>query len=106
MKRSLFKNIVICATCLLGILAVAACDGGPKPGEEADYYGKKFFADIPFKQKEAALNHLTELKDKKSLPHLYKLLEEGSVMLRPRAVQLISKIGGEDSLPHLIAAID
>ena len=106
MRMNFKKSLAVSCFCFLSLPLVNACDTGPKPGEEADYYGKKLFADAPLKEKEAAINALTELKDKKALPHLYQVIDTGSVMLRPKAVKLISSLGDKDSVPHLLKAID
>lgn len=85
-----------------------ACDSGPKPGQEAEYWGKKLMTESDIPKREVALTHLTELKDKKSLPHLYEALKAGGAMveLKPKVSELIGIIGDESSVEPLIAAVD
>lgn len=85
--------------------AIAACDTGPKPGEEATYWGQKLF-EGELKKREAAMQHLLQLKDKKSLPFLYDVLKGDVVQLKPMAAQLIGGIGDESSVEGLVSGID
>lgn len=89
-------------------LFTLACDTGPKPGLEAEYWGKKLntASDIP--KREVALTHLGELKDKKALPSLYEALKTGGAMveLKPKVAELIGIIGDETSVDPLIDNVD
>jgi HEAT repeat protein len=90
-------------TCVL-----VACDSGPKPGEEAVYWAKQLntASDIP--KRDAALNHLVELKDKKALPGLYEALKQtgAAAELRPKIAELIGIIGDDTSVQPLVDAVD
>lgn len=85
--------------------AMVACDTGPKPGQEAEYWGKKLF-EGELSKREAAMQHLVQLKDKKSLPFLYDALKGDVVQLKPMAAQLVGGIGDESSVEGLIGGID
>lgn len=85
--------------------AIAACDTGPKPGEEATYWGKKL-QEGELAKREAAMQHLLQLKDPKSLPFLYDVMTGEVVQLKPMAAQLIGGIGDETSVEGLVAGID
>jgi HEAT repeat protein len=84
---------------------VFACDSGPAPGEEATYYGQKL-NEGDLKKRESALNHLSKLKDKKSLPFLYDALKGEADDLKPRVVQLVALLGDESSVGPLVDAIN
>ncbi|MDP2343388.1 MAG: HEAT repeat domain-containing protein [Deltaproteobacteria bacterium] len=88
------------------VVAVAACDSGPKPGEEGAYWGKKLTTELAFGKKDSALKHLVEVKDKGSLPFLYEELKAPLTELRPQIVELISVIGDETSIEPLVNVID
>lgn len=88
----------------LGV-GLAACDSGPKPGEEAAYWGKKVL-EGEMKKREAAMTHLVQLKDPKSLPALYEVVRGDAVDLKGKAVQLIGGMGNEESVAPLIEGID
>lgn len=96
-----------CATAFLtlGLLTTSACDSGPKPGEEAAYWGEKLKAEDK-KTREKAMKELTRLKDPKSLPALYEALRGEDPSLRSDAAQLVGFIGDEGSTPALVDGID
>jgi HEAT repeat protein len=83
----------------------AACDGGPKAGDEALYYGPKLL-EGDAKSRDAAMKHLSELKDKRSLPFLYDALKGNEAEIRPEAAQLIGLLGDASSVDPLVAGID
>ena len=85
-----------------------ACDNGPKPGEEADYWGKKLNTESDIPKRDVAMSHLVDLKDKKSLPHLYEALKQtgAAVELKPKVAELIGIIGDDSSVAPLIEAVD
>jgi HEAT repeat protein len=88
---------------------ILACDTGPKAGQEAEYWGKKINdQQAELAKREAAFNHLNDLKDKKSLPFLYEALKQKGVglELKPKVAELIGIIGDETSVDPLIGAID
>jgi HEAT repeat protein len=92
----------IAATLALSV----ACDSGPKPGEEANYYGEKLFKGDRAKRN-AAMTHLAKLKDKKALPHLLKVLQtEELKFLRPAAVEQIGNLGDTSHIAPLVEIID
>jgi HEAT repeat protein len=87
----------------------SACDSGPKPGEEAVYWGAKLNSDkVDFANREVALAKLNELKDPKALPHLYDALKltGRSIELRPKVVELIGVTGDDTSVQPLVDAVD
>jgi HEAT repeat protein len=90
------------------VLFFIGCDGGPKSGQEAEYWGKKLNTESELSKRDVALTHLNDLKDKKSLPYLYDALKQtgAAVELRPRVAELIGIIGDETSVEPLIEAID
>lgn len=85
-----------------------ACDSGPKPGEEADYWGKKLNTESDIPKREVAMTHLVELKDPKALPHLYEAIKATGAMveLKPKVAELIGIIGDEKSAQVLVDAVD
>lgn len=85
--------------------ALSACDTGPKAGEEALYWGKKL-NEGPLEKREAAMQHLVELKDPKALPFLYEALKGPAAEIKPEAAQLIGIVGDASSIDPLIGAID
>jgi HEAT repeat protein len=90
-----------------GIFAIG-CDTGPKVGEEADYWGKQLIKASDMPKRSAALAHLVELKDKKSLPHLFEALklDGAAVELKPKVAELIGIIGDDASVGPLLDAVD
>jgi HEAT repeat protein len=100
--RSLVHSLAV----VVGLSCVAGCDSGPKPGQEGAYWGKKLIEEPSFGKKDAARKHLTEVKDKGSLPFLYDELKQPVSELRPQVVELIGLIGDEGSIEPLISAID
>ncbi len=87
-------------------VALAGCDSGPKPGQEGAYWGERLTTELALAKKDAALKHLTELKDKGALPFLYEELKAPLTELRPQIVELIGLIGDESSVDPLVAVID
>jgi HEAT repeat protein len=87
------------------LAATVACDTGPKEGEEGVYWGQKLH-EGELKKREAAMQHLIELKDPASLPHLYDVMKGDVVQLKPKAAQLIGEIGDESSIDALVSGID
>ena len=61
---------------VLALFTFAACDSGPKAGEEAEYWGKKLNTESDIPKRDVAMSHLVDLKDKKSLPFLYEALKQ------------------------------
>ena len=88
------------------LVLASACDTGPKPGEEAEYFGKQLVENEDAKKKAAALAELTKLKSKKSLPALNGFLKSSSPELKPKIAQLIGLIGDESSVASLVDSID
>jgi len=92
---------------LCGALLFAACSSGPEEGKEAEYWGEKAASsDVAMKDREVAMNHLRELKDPKSLPYLYKVLQGDKASLKPIAAQLVANMGDDTSIDPLIASVD
>lgn len=89
----------------LALSVGAACDSGPKQGEEASYWGEKLKVEDR-KTRERAMQELTKLKDPKSLPALYEALRGDDPSLRSDAAQLVGFIGNEESTPALVDGID
>lgn len=87
------------------VASLAACDSGPKPGEEGLYWGPKI-NEGPLDKREAAMQHLVEAKDPKSLPFLYEALKGKAAEIKPDAAQLIGLIGDASSIDPLVGAID
>ncbi|MFZ9887706.1 MAG: HEAT repeat domain-containing protein [Myxococcota bacterium] len=85
--------------------AFFACDSGPQPGEEASYWGKKL-QEGELAKREAAMQHLVQLKDPKSLPFLYDVLKGDVIQLKSSAAQLIAAIGDDTSVEPLLGAVD
>lgn len=83
----------------------AACDSGPKPGEEAAYWGEKLKAPES-KVRDQAMQELSKLKDPKSLPYLHEAMKGENPELRSAAAQLIGFIGDAASTEALIAGVD
>ena len=85
-----------------------ACDTGPKPGEEAVYWGDKLNTADDIAKRDVALQKLNELKDKKALPALYEALKQKgpAAELRPRTAELIGIIGDDTSIAPLLEGID
>ncbi|HEY4220488.1 MAG TPA: HEAT repeat domain-containing protein, partial [Myxococcota bacterium] len=90
------------------VVGATACDSGPKAGEEAVYWGGKLNTESELTKRDTALNHLTDLKDKKALPSLYEALKQKGPMaeLRPKIAELIGIVGDETSVGPLVDAID
>jgi HEAT repeat protein len=101
-NRSLFHAGLVGAFVVVGTLA---CESGPKEGEEGAYYGE-IAVTKPMKEAEAAMNHLEQKKDPKSLPWLHKVLESDRVLLKPKAALIVGIIGDATSVEPLVAAID
>ena len=101
MRRSLLTLPVLA-------LFTFACDNGPKPGEEAVYWGEKLNTESDIPKREVAMAHLVELKDKKALPHLYAALKQtgAAIELKPKVAELIGLVGDATSLLPLIDAVD
>ncbi len=95
-------------TVVTALFFIAACDTGPKPGEEAVYWTKKLNTESELTKRDAALNHLVELKDKKALPGLYDALKQKgpAATLRPKVAELIGVIGDDTSVQPLLDGID
>lgn len=96
------------AAALFTATLLVGCDTGPKPGEEAVYWGEKLNTEPELAKREVALAKLNELKDKKALPALYDALKQTgpAIELRPKVVELIGVIGDEASLQPLVDAVD
>lgn len=86
-------------------LGASGCDSGPKPGEEAAYYGAKL-QDKDSKVRDQAMQELMKLKDPKSLPALHEVMKGDDIDLRSQAALLLGNIGDASSVPHLVAGID
>lgn len=99
-SRSLAGSLAISV-----VVALAACDSGPKAGEEAKYWGEKLM-EGPLEKRQAAMQHLVELKDPKSLPYLYEALKGPAPEIKPEAAQLIGLLGDQSSIDPLLGAID
>jgi HEAT repeat protein len=90
------------------LFIMVACDSGPKPGEEAEYWGKKLNTESELSKRDVALQKLSDLKDKKALPHLFDALKQTGAAseLRPKVAELIGVIGDESSVSPLVDSID
>lgn len=100
-------SLRVCSTLLATSLAIGlgACDTGPKPGEEATYWGQKL-SDKERKTRDQAMTELMRLKDPKSLPFLHEAMKSEDPELRSEAALLIGNIGNESSAEALLAGID
>ncbi|MBM4282771.1 MAG: hypothetical protein FJ137_19150, partial [Deltaproteobacteria bacterium] len=94
------------ACALVTLVALGACDSGPKPGEEGSYWGRKLVEAPDTIRRDAALKHLQEVKDKRSLPFLYEELKKPVTEQRPATVELVGMIGDETSVDPLVEAVD
>jgi HEAT repeat protein len=103
--RTLRASLVFTA---LSLTTLTACDTGPKPGEEGVYWAQKLNTEDSIPKRDAALQKLFELKDKKSLPGLYEALKQTgpAIELRPKVAELIGIIGDETSVQALVDAVD
>lgn len=106
MRAALLTLPVVGLFTLLSL--TVACDSGPKPGQEAEYWGKKLMTESDMPKRDVALTKLIELKDPKSLPHLYEALKAGGAMveLKAKVAELIGIIGDKSSVDPLIDAVD
>ncbi len=96
--RNRFLTVVVA-------LALAACSSGPKAGEEGVYWGEKL-NEGPLEKRQAALQHLVEAKDPKSLPFLYQALKGEAADIKPGVADLITQIGDASSVEPMLGAID
>jgi HEAT repeat protein len=96
----LLSTAALAATLLLG------CSSGPKPGEEAVFWGDQLVNAREYGKKDVAMKHLAQLKDPRSLPSLYQALELPITDLKPQMVEVIGLIGDEGSVEPLLSAID
>lgn len=96
------SGALLAATLTFGLVA---CDTGPKPGEEATYWGQKL-SDPERKTRDQAMQHLMKLKDPKSRPFLHDAVKGEDPELRSEAALLLSVVGDESSVEALLAGID
>jgi len=88
------------------ILATAACDSGPKPGQEGAYWGQKLVEEPTLGKKDVALKHLQELKAADSLPFLVQELKQPLSELRAPVVELLGMIGDKTVIEPILGAVD
>ena len=93
------------AVSILALVTLPACDSGPQPGHEAEYWGKKL-QEGELTQRDVALTHLAELKSKDAVPFLIEALKGPALELRPRIVEAIGAAAEPSATGALVDAID
>jgi HEAT repeat protein len=88
------------------VVLLAACDTGPKPGQEGAYWGEKLVEASDPAKRDAAMKHLQEEQDKGSLPFLYEVLKQPPSEVRPAVVELIGMIGDDGSVDPVVGSVD
>ena len=89
-------RVLSLAFVVAALTSVTACEGGPKEGQEAEYWGKKA-VEGEAKDREVAIDHLMELKDTKSLPSLYDVLRGEAAY--GRVLHRAATVLDDDGLP-------
>ena len=87
------------------VFAFAACETGPKKGEEYLFYGEQLNSEKA-KKRTSAIHNLAQLKDKRSVPALNKALSNGHAHIKPRLVKLVTVFADPSSVKPLVDAID
>ena len=88
------------------ILATAACDSGPKPGQEGAFWGQKLVEEPSASKKDVALKHLQELKAADSIPFLHEELKQPLSEVRAPVVELLGLMADKSSVEPILSAID
>ena len=88
------------------ILATAACDSGPRPGQEGAYWGQKLVEESTAGKKDVALKHLQELKAADSIPFLYQELKQPISEVRAPVVELLGLMGDKGSVEPILGVVD
>lgn len=88
------------------ILATAACDSGPKPGQEGAYWGQKLLEEPTPGKKDVALKHLQELKAPDALPFLHDELKQPLSEVRAPVVELLGMMADKSSVDPILGTID
>lgn len=105
-----WRGVVLAVALTVGAFGVG-CDSGPKPGEEAAYYGQRIIDEKDDVKRSLAIKEISKISnDKKdfkaALPGLLAAIKSPTGDYKREAVELIGKSGDASAVAALVDAID